>query len=454
MFGFLKKKLKKNIEELSEELEDKLEVVETRAEELQEHVKEKKSFIKKFFSKHKTDSDVSETSVQEDKNTEEIIKDNSLIDDKVTETTKPFNIDKTDNKVGTHNIIDSKKSDLNSGIEPDSLSKEIDLKEHEDKLTVTESDKSNTKVSAKIKSNNEDFNPVNKKSGFFKKFTQNLTKIKINEDLFEELFWNMELMFLENNIALEVIDKIKQDLFNDLKEKKFTRNTLKKVIIDSLKESLKEVLSFESFDLIEMIKSGSKPFKIVLIGVNGSGKTTTLAKLVYLFNKHNLKSVISASDTFRAAAIQQLEEHADKLGVKIIKHDYGADPAAVAFDAIKHAESKGIDVVLIDTAGRLHSNTNLMQELNKIVRVVKPDLKIFVGESITGNDCVEQAKEFNDAVGIDGIILTKSDVDEKGGAAISISYVTKKPILFIANGQNYADLKRFDPDFLLKQLFE
>ena len=162
--------------------------------------------------------------------------------------------------------------------------------------------------------------------------------------------------------------------------------------------------------------------------------------------------VLAAADTFRAAAIDQLQLHADKLKVKLIKHDYGSDPAAVAFDAVKHAQSTDKDVVLIDTAGRIHSNINLMEELSKIIRVAKPDLKIFVGESITGNDCTEQAKKFDDAVGIDGIILSKADVDDKGGAAISVSYVTKKPILYLGIGQEYDDLEFFKKESILQSI--
>ena len=169
--------------------------------------------------------------------------------------------------------------------------------------------------------------------------------------------------------------------------------------------------------------------------------------------KQNGKSVVmAAADTFRAAAIDQLQEHADKLKIKLVKHDYGSDAAAVAFDAIKHAEAKGVDVVLIDTAGRLHSNTNLVDEMKKIVKIANPDLKIFVGESITGNDCVEQATQFNEAIGIDGIILSKADIDEKGGAAISISFVTQKPILYLGTGQEYKDLKPFNAKELLASL--
>jgi len=167
---------------------------------------------------------------------------------------------------------------------------------------------------------------------------------------------------------------------------------------------------------------------------------------------NGLKCVMAAADTFRAAAIQQLEEHANNVGVKIIKHDYGADPAAVAYDAIKYAEAHGLDVVLVDTAGRLHSNTNLMDEMKKIIRVAKPDMKVFIGESITGNDCIEQAKQFNEAVEIDGIILSKADIDEKGGAAISVSYVTGKPILYIGTGQTYDDLKPFTKELVMETL--
>jgi fused signal recognition particle receptor len=167
---------------------------------------------------------------------------------------------------------------------------------------------------------------------------------------------------------------------------------------------------------------------------------------------NNLKPVLAAADTFRAAAIHQLEEHGDKLNVKVIKHDYGSDPAAVAFDAIKYAESKNLDVVLIDTAGRMHSNTNLVDEMKKIIRVANPDLKIFVGESITGNDCTEQAKKFNEAIEVDGVILSKADIDEKGGAALSVSYVTGKPILYIGTGQEYKDLELFNSENIIKNL--
>lgn len=289
------------------------------------------------------------------------------------------------------------------------------------------------------------------KKGFFGKLKERVVTKKINESQFEDLFWTLEVALLENNVATEVIEKIKEDLKRELVEKPIRRSKIEKTIQESLKKSIEELFDVESFDIFKKIKQ-KKPFVMCFVGINGSGKTTTIAKVARLLLDNNKKVVLAAADTFRAAAIDQLQIHADKLGVRLIKHDYGSDPAAVAFDAIKHAEAKNIDVVLIDTAGRMHANSNLMEEMSKIVRVAKPDLKIFVGESITGNDCVEQAKKFDETVGIDAIILSKADVDEKGGAAVSISYVTKKPIIFIGVGQGYKDLKEFDSEIVLKNL--
>ena len=207
----------------------------------------------------------------------------------------------------------------------------------------------------------------------------------------------------------------------------------------------------EPDDFLDAVKL-KQPFVIVFFGINGTGKTTTIAKIANLLLKNKISCVLAASDTFRAASIEQLQIHADKLKIKLIKHDYGADPAAVAFDAIKHAKAHKIDVVLIDTAGRMHTKENLLSEMEKICRVTKPDLKIFVAESIAGNDAIQQAKNFNETIGIDGAILTKADVDEKGGTAISISYIIKKPIFFLGTGQNYSDLKSFDKTEFIKEL--
>lgn len=293
--------------------------------------------------------------------------------------------------------------------------------------------------------------PEEEKKGFFGKVAEKITTRKIDEKEFDEFFQDLEMALMENNVAMEVIDKIKDDLKTDLVNKPLKRSKIEDIIKDSLKKSIEELFSVDTFDMLKRIRE-KKPFVICFVGINGSGKTTTIAKVAKMLLDDKLSVVLAASDTFRAASIEQLQLHADKLGVKMIKHTYGADPAAVAYDAIEHAKAKKIDVVLIDTAGRMHSNQNLQDEMKKIVRVAKPDLKIFVGESITGNDCVEQAKQFNEAIGIDGIILAKADIDEKGGAAVSISYVTKKPILYLGTGQEYDKLEKFDSEIIIKGL--
>ena len=281
---------------------------------------------------------------------------------------------------------------------------------------------------------------------------ERITTKRISDKEFEELFWELELALMENNVAVEVIDKIKEELKIDLVNNPIEKRKIEQTIENSLKETIQSLFKDTHFDLIDKIKESEKPYIILLLGVNGSGKTTTLAKLTHLLKSNKLSVAIGAADTFRAAAIDQIEEWGRKLEVKVIKHDYGADAAAVAFDTVKHAQATKKDVVLIDTAGRMHSNTNLIDELKKIVKVSKPNLKIFVGESITGNDCIEQAKKFDDAVGIDGIILSKADIDEKGGTAISISYVTDKPILFLGTGQELKDLEKFNVKKLMDSL--
>jgi fused signal recognition particle receptor len=288
------------------------------------------------------------------------------------------------------------------------------------------------------------------KLGFFGRLKAAVTTKKISRPEYETLFTEFEMDLLENNVALEVVDKMKEDLWEGLSSERFNRFSPEKRVQEALKESING-LFMEPFDMLEEARKHDL-YIVCAVGVNGSGKTTTLAKLAHYFKKHNLEPVLAAGDTFRAAAIQQLEEHANKIGVKIIKQQYGADAAAVAFDAIQYAKANKARVVLIDTAGRLHSNTNLMEELKKIVRVAKPHTTIFIGEATTGNDCVYQATQFQQAVDIDGIILSKVDVDERGGAALSISYVTKKPILFFGNGQTYDDLEPFKKSRVLEQL--
>ncbi|MBD3204564.1 signal recognition particle-docking protein FtsY [Candidatus Woesearchaeota archaeon] len=289
------------------------------------------------------------------------------------------------------------------------------------------------------------------KKGIFGKISDKITKIQLSPDKFDEIFWDLEVVLMENNVSIEVIDKIKNDMKQEIVKKKISRRNLQKHIEGSLKDSIEDLFEVKTIDIINKAKE-KKPFVIAFIGVNGSGKTTTLAKMAETLKKNGFKVVAGACDTFRAAAIHQLEQHTNKLGIKLIKHDYGADPAAVGYDAVCHAKAKNLDVVLLDTAGRLHSNKNLMEELKKLIRITKPDLNIFVGESIAGNDLVEQVKFFNEQVKIDGIILAKADIDSKGGAAISVSYITNKPILYIGTGQSYDDLEEFDKDTILENI--
>ncbi len=287
-------------------------------------------------------------------------------------------------------------------------------------------------------------------STIMEKVKQVITTKAINAEKFTELFWELELVLLENNVSVRVIERIKQDLQKELVDKPLPRNVEAK-IKETLRKTMQGILALEPIDILAQLKK-KNPFVIAFFGINGAGKTTSIAKLAHFLQKNGHSVVLAACDTFRAAAIQQLGEHAHKLGVKMIQHDYGSDAAAVAYDAVRYAEKNKVDVVLIDTAGRLHSNTNLMQELEKIIRVTKPDLKLFVGESITGNDCIEQAEQFNKLVQMDGVILTKADVDEKGGAPLSISYIIKKPILFLGVGQKYDDLEPFNADVVLERL--
>ncbi len=283
------------------------------------------------------------------------------------------------------------------------------------------------------------------KQGFFSRFRK-----KLDYEKFEELFSELELILLQNNVAYEAVHSIKKSL-----EQQLVGNNLSEVNLEeALKIAIEKIL-INPPNFLEEVKSTLKikqPFVIALIGINGSGKTTTIAKLTNYFQKNNLSVCLAAADTFRAASIEQLQQHADKLKVHLIKKDYGADPASIGFDAIQYAKKHHIDIVLIDTAGRMQNKDSLMTEMEKIVRINKPDMKIFVGESITGNDATEQARAFNNAINLTGIILSKADVDEKGGTAISISCVTKKPILFLGTGQSYDDLEVFNKDKLIEKL--
>ena len=279
-----------------------------------------------------------------------------------------------------------------------------------------------SKISAKVKQEAVKVNVIKKIEGSKLK--------KLSNDLEDEL--------LSNNIAYGVVNEILNAVKN---------SSARNLKVD-LKNKLKEILSSNKINILEE----KNPTIIMLIGVNGAGKTTTLAKLAQKIKKKKKKCVMAAGDTFRAAAIEQLEQHGNNLDVKTISHNYGSDSAAVAFDAVEHAKSKNLDYVLIDTAGRNHANEDLMRELEKVKRVVKPHYTILVVDSLTGNDAVDQAKLFGEKIGVDGVILTKTDADERGGAIISVAHESGKPILFLGSGQGYDDLEEFDAAKILNQI--
>jgi len=292
-----------------------------------------------------------------------------------------------------------------------------------------------------------------KEKGIIEKIKKKITEKKIEEDDIKDILKDLETSLISSDVALEAAEKIVNDLKDNLVGKFIKRGEIENVVKNSFRDSILDILKVESFDLIERVKT-KKPYLIVFLGFNGSGKTTSIARVGYLLKKSGVSCVFAAADCFRAASIEQLEEHGKKLGIEVIKHKYGADPAAVIFDAVKHAKSKDIDVVLADTAGRTHANINLMDELKKIVKVNKPDLKILVVDALTGNDVYDQCKSFNDAVGVDALIITKADVYEKGGATLSASFTIKKPILYLGVGQNYEDLERFDSNKIVEKLLE
>lgn len=313
-------------------------------------------------------------------------------------------------------------------------------------------------LSVRIYKPSEEKGKKEKKVSLRKRLTTKISKIvsekTITDSVFSDFFLGLEQNLLESNVALSVIESLKELLHKEIVGSSVKRSEFGSVISRSLRKAIESVLipvDINSF--LSDLKAKPKPLSILFVGTNGSGKTTTIAKVASFLKSKGFSVVLSASDTFRAASIDQLSAHADRVGVRVIKHDYGADPAAVAFDALKHAKSKNIDVVLIDTAGRSHTNKNLMDELSKIKRVVKPSFTVFVGDSLTGNDVVTQARQFNEATKLDYVILTKTDVDEKGGAIISVGFVTKVPILFLGSGQEYKDLKPFNKEELLNAIF-
>ena len=277
---------------------------------------------------------------------------------------------------------------------------------------------------------------------------------KIKEDPLDEILDELEIILLEADVAYPVVEEIKKGVRENLLGKKYDRSyTLEQVVELSVKDAVRDVLKINEFDFDQWLSEQKRPTVIMFVGINGTGKTTAIAKVANRIQKNGQTVVLAACDTFRAGAIEQLTIHSEKLGCKIVKQAHDADPSAVAYDAIEHAKSKRKDVVLIDTAGRMQTNNNLIEEMKKIVRIAKPDLKVFVGDSLAGNDAIEQAKVFDAAIGIDAVILTKIDTDAKGGAALSIAHTIGKPIAFVCNGQEYEDIIVFNTEWMIDRMF-
>ena len=422
MFKFLKKKLKRFEDQLEEELETEIKKEEKKAE---LETKEPKQVEEKVIEEKKEEIKPVE------KPEEPVKKEQKPVEEKPkTEKVKPPVERKEEPKEPP--VKPKKKK-----ISPEKKKRDEEIEKQIEKSIETELEhtlRTRKSISKTIK--------TSKKAG----------KI-ISEEKLDDLLWELEIGLLESDVAYSVIENIKKDIKEELKNISIDRGRIGEVVEEVLKNAISHVLKSNDFDFFEFIKDKEKPVVIMFIGVNGSGKTLSIAKVATMLKDKGISSVMAAGDTFRAGAIEQLGIHADRVGCKIVKHGPGADPAAVAYDAIEHAKAKHKDVVLLDTAGRVQTNINLMDEMAKIKRVAKPDLIIFVGDALSGNDAVEQAKRFNEIVGIDGVILTKVDTDAKGGSALSVAYTIGKPLLFIGVGQEYEDQIPFDPEWMIENIF-
>jgi fused signal recognition particle receptor len=291
----------------------------------------------------------------------------------------------------------------------------------------------------------------------FSNFYDRIAKTELKGKDLDTVLDEFQLSLIENDVAVSAADFISNELREKLKDIQFARLTdprtrVKVILQEVLLSLLQRAGQLDIFAQIDKKKSVGEPAVLVFIGINGTGKTTSIAKLAHVLQKKGRTVILAASDTYRSGSIEQLEEHARRIGVRVIKHQYGADPAAVAFDAVNYAKAHRINAVLIDTAGRMQNNKNLLEEMRKIVRVTNPDLTILVVDALTGNDAVEQGKVFSEAVKIDGIILAKLDADVKGGSAISLSYIMGKPVAMVGTGQKYDDLESFQAEAIVKNL--
>lgn len=432
MFESLKKKFSRTSDKLEEEL------IEEAQEEnnLEEESGKKFSFFS-FGRKDKKEEEDSKSDVAEIPQEVESIQETDTSDDETS--------DDKDEKSGFWSFGKKSSDNKEEPQEEEESAEEIQEEEEPKKSYFWSRNKDNDSS----EENDEDEEP----SGMF----SFITAKTISEKHLEDILWELEMGLLEGDVAMEVASAVVDSVKDDLVGRKIKRsNDITEYTYNALRNAVAEIIDIPGKSMTEMIeakKAQGEPLVVMFVGINGTGKTTTIGKLANYYLKKGYTPVIAAADTFRAGAIEQVNYHADKVGVKLIKHQKGSDPAAVAFDAVEHAKAQGKELVLIDTAGRMQTNTNLMDEMKKIKRVAKPDLVVFVGDALTGNDATQQASKFNEAIGLDGVILTKADADSKGGASLSIGYVIKKPILFLGMGQGYDDIKEYDADWMLNQLF-
>ena len=437
-FSFGRKKEEKKEEEdesnLIPETTEEAEAESTEeTKESDDGVKEEKK--SRFWSRSKDESDDEEDVDESDKDA-----DDTEDEPDVEEVDEP-----------EEEVKEEKKSHFWSRSKDKSDDEDSEDKEKDDS---SEEKKSHFWSRSKDKSDKEDISADGEATGGLFSFVREKT---ISEKHVEDILWELEMELLQGDVAMEVATEVVDSVKNDLVGKKIKRsNDITEYTFIALRNAVSDIIDIPGKSMTEMIeekKAQGEPLVVMFVGINGTGKTTTIGKLANYYLKKGYTPVIAASDTFRAGAIEQVTYHADNVGVKIIKHKKGSDPAAVAFDAVEHAKAQGKELVLIDTAGRMQTNVNLMDEMKKIKRVANPDLVIFVGDALTGNDATEQAIKFNDAIDIDGVILTKADADSKGGASLSIGYVIQKPIMFLGVGQGYDDIKEYDAEWMLDQLF-
>ena len=437
MFGKFKDKLKGWFKDSSEKIEEEAKVVETEKEKekikLEKEIKRAEKIIE--GSKEEKGQNVPS---KFDAYNRKTIPDLEKIEEEAEGIKKQIDEAKKKQKQAEKEEEEVEKFDT----ELERVDKEIKEEKEELKLSEDEEKSYTPDLEDRGKGEVKTENLSEEKKSFFSRMKSGFS-YKITENEFNDIFDDLELLLLDNNVALDAVDDIKNNLEKKLVGREIKKEELENEIKNELKAAIEDIL-IEPDNPLEFIKIADKPFKILFFGINGTGKTTSIAKITSFLKNAGFSVVLAAGDTFRAASIEQIGEHADKLNVPLIKQDYGADPAAVGYDAIQYAKKNKIDVVLIDTAGRMHTKSNLMAEMEKIIRVTEPDLKVFVAESIAGNDAVDQAKAFHEAVDIDGIILSKADIDEKGGTIISVSHATGKPIFYLGTGQNYEDLELFN----------